>query len=76
MKHEMNDMTDVELKNTNGGAVSAEAIYGAAIGASLFALGALVTIATAGVAAPAVVATGLGVVGTVANGSAIAASQV
>lgn len=72
MKHEMIELTENEMYVIHGGAVSNDATYGAAIAVSVFALGALITIATAGVAAPAVVAIGLGVVGTAANASAIA----
>lgn len=70
----MNELTDTELHNINGGELSSDTVYATAVGVSLFALGALITIATAGAAAPAVVAIGMGVVGTVANGTAIAAS--
>ena len=63
-----------ELAEIGGGEVSSDTLYGVAVGVSLAVLGALATIATAGVAAPVVVTVSLGVLGTVANGTAIAAA--
>ncbi len=64
-----------ELASVSGGLVESGVLYGTAVGVGLFALGALVTIATAGVAAPAIVALGLGALGTVANATAIVAAE-
>ena len=71
----MNALTENEMMHVTGGEVSSDAVYGAAIGVSVLALGALLTIATGGAAAPLVAIWGLGVLGTGANVTAIAVSQ-
>ena len=71
----MNELTKAEMTVITGGEVSSDAVYGAAIGVSVLALGALITIATGGVAAPLVAIWGLGVLGTGANITALVSTQ-
>ncbi|MBA3850116.1 MAG: hypothetical protein C0502_08990 [Opitutus sp.] len=71
---QMKELNDIEMMHVHGGEVSSDTIYAAAIGVSVFALGALIVVATGGAAAPAVAVWGLGALGTAANGAAIAVS--
>lgn len=71
----MNELTEKEMTHVVGGEVSSDTIYTAGITVSVLALGALITIASGGAAAPLVAIWGLGVLGTGANITAIAATQ-
>lgn len=71
----MKELNEHQLVDIRGGTVSSDTLYAAAIGVSIFALGALIVAATGGAGAaavPGLVSWGLGIVGTAANASAIA----
>jgi hypothetical protein len=71
----MNELTEKEMVQVTGGEVSSDVLYGAGITVSVLVLGTLFTLATGGAGAPVAAVWALGILGTTANATAIAAAQ-